>query len=272
MEKPIAADRNPTYDTAAHPEIWEEFVRFTHGQIMELMENYGRIDILWLDGGQVNPLYGQDIRLSEVVARARAIQPWLITADRTVGGENENYITPEQSIPNRVIRVPWESCVTVGNQWGYRFGDSYKSARYLVKMLIQVVSHGGNLALNVGPQPNGELPSEAMREIAGLGAWLKKNGEAIYGTRPWSVARQDDVYFTQKDNTVYALLPLEEADVLSDTVIIPTDVSVRSVTLTDGGEPIAFEQTEQGVRLTLPRAISGQDTPAAVFALELSTN
>jgi alpha-L-fucosidase len=272
MDKPIAADRNPTYDTSAHPEIWEEFVRFTHGQIMELMENYGRIDILWLDGGQVNPHNKQDIRLSEVVARARAIQPWLITADRTVGGENENYITPEQSIPDRVIRVPWESCVTVGTQWGYRFGDSYKSSRYLVKMLIQVVSHGGNLALNVGPQPNGELPPEALRELSGLGAWLKQNGEAIYGTRPWDIPRQDNVYFTKKDSTVYALLPMEEGDVLSDTMVIPASLPVRAVTLAASGENIPFEQTEQGVRLTLPRAISGRDTLAAVFALETENN
>jgi alpha-L-fucosidase len=270
MDRPMASNRHPTYTPSEHPEIWEGFIRFTHNQIMELMENYGRIDILWLDGGQVNPACGQDIRLSEVVAKAREIQPWLITADRTVGGVNENYITPEQSIPDRVIRVPWESCVTVGTQWGYRFGDTYKSALTLVKMLIQVVSHGGNLALNVGPQPNGELPPEALRELSGLGAWLKQNGDAIYGTRPCDMPQENGFYFTQKGNTLYALYPLGEDETLPATVRIPVADSVSAVTLLEGQEALSFVQDEQYVTVTLPRAIGGWDTHAAVFAAELN--
>ena len=109
QELPVGHWRNPTYDPAQKPELWEKYIQFTHGQIMELMQDYGRIDVLWLDGGQVAPQNGQDIRLSEVVKEARKIQPWLLTADRTVGGENENYITPEQSVPSAPIRVPWEA-------------------------------------------------------------------------------------------------------------------------------------------------------------------
>ena len=267
MERPVAYNRNPTYDIAKHPEIWEKFVEFTHNQIMELMEDYGRIDILWLDGGQVNPNNGQDIRLSEVVARARAIQPWLITADRTVGGENENYITPEQSVPDRAIRIPWESCVTVGTQWGFRYSDTYKSSRTLVRMLIDVVSRGGNLALNIGPQPNGELPAEAMREIEGLGAWLRKNGEAIYGTRPAEIPQIDRIAFTEKGDTVYALLPLEENDVISGTLQIPTQKKVSVVTWLESGDTLSFEANDEGVLVTLPHPISGTESLAAAFRL-----
>ena len=273
MDRPVAADRYPTYDLSEHPEIWESFTQFTQNQIMELMENYGRIDILWLDGGQVNPnIRGMDIRLSEVVARARQLQPWLITADRTVGGENENYITPEQSIPDRVIRVPWESCVTVGTQWGFRFGDTYKSARTLVHMLIQVVSHGGNLALNVGPQPDGELPPAALRELSGLGAWLKQNGDAIYGTRPCDISRHGNLYFTQKNggNTVFALLPLEEEDLLSDTLFIPAEQAVSRVTLLDSAEDLSFKQTAEGITVKLPHPISGKEILATAFKLQIT--
>lgn len=263
---PVATNRHPTYTPAEHPELWESFITFTHSQIMELMEHYGRIDILWLDGGQVNPAGGQDIRLSEVVARARRLQPWLITADRTVGGENENYITPEQSIPDRVIRVPWESCVTVGTQWGYRFGDTYKSARCLVKMLIQVVSHGGNLALNVGPQPNGELPPEALRELSGLGAWLKANGEAIYSTRPCDIAHEGSLYFTQKNGNIYALLPLEEDERLS-AIEIPISAPVTSVTAVDTGKELALTREDGRLSVSLPRAVCGRDTLAVALCL-----
>ena len=271
MDRPVAADRYPTYELSEHPEIWEKFTEFTHNQIMELMENYGRIDILWLDGGQVNPnIRGMDIRLSEVVARARQIQPWLITADRCVGGENENYITPEQSIPDVVIHAPWESCVTVGTQWGFRFGDTYKSARTLVRMLIQVVSHGGNLALNVGPQPDGERPPAALRELSGMGAWLKQNGDAIYGTRPCDVPQQGDIYFTQKDHTLFAHIPLAEENRLSDTISIPTKQTVSAVTLLDSGESLPFEQTAEGITVTLPRDISGKETLAAAFQLQIA--
>ena len=97
-----------------------------------------------------------------------------------------------------MIHVPWESCITVGTQWGYKYEDTYKSARQLVHMLIKVVSRGGNLALNIGPQPNGELPARALQELSGLGAWLKVNGDAIYATGALEVPEINGVMFTKK--------------------------------------------------------------------------
>ena len=267
MEHPVAYGRNPTYNPAEHPEIWEKFTEFTHNQIMELMEDYGRIDILWLDGGQVNPANGQDIHLSRVIEKARKIQPWLITADRTVGGENENYITPEQSIPDHPIRVPWESCVTVGALWAYHYTDTYKSSRTLVHMLIQVVSRGGNLALNIGPQPNGKLPAEAVREIRGMGAWLRANGEAIYGTRAAEITQIGNVFFTQKGNALYALVPLSEEEEPGETLRIPLKKEVNSVTYLESGEKLPFEKKDDGLSITLPRSISGRDSLALAFRL-----
>jgi alpha-L-fucosidase len=184
QKKPIAYDRNPTYDTKAHPELWNEFVRFTHGQIMELVRDYGRIDILWLDGGQVKPQNGQDIRLKEIIGKARQIQPWLLTTDRTVGGLYENYITPEQQIPGDMLDVPWESNLTIGTSFSYAFEDEYKSARTLLHLFLQVVAKGGNLALNIGAQPDGRLPRRAMEPALEMGAWLTENGEAVFQQGP----------------------------------------------------------------------------------------
>ena len=158
----------------------------------------------------------------------------------------------------------------MGTQWGYRFGDTYKPARAMVKMLIQVVSHGGNLALNVGPQPNGELPPEALRELTGLGSWLKANGEAIYGTRSREIAYANGFYFTQKqtEGLVYALLPLE-ADESPSTLHIPFTSPVRTVTAVDTGEELPFAQAPSGITVTLPVPARGEDTPALALRLHI---
>jgi alpha-L-fucosidase len=147
-------DRNPNYDTAAHPERWEGFIDFVHEQVRELMTDYGPIDALWLDGGQVRPPK-QDIRMAEMAAMARELQPGLIVADRTVGGEFENIATPEQRIPEAPLGYPWESCLTMGNGWAYRPNDEYKSTRTLIHLLIDIVAKGGNfLRQSTAPAPS----------------------------------------------------------------------------------------------------------------------
>ena len=268
MDKPVGHWRNPTYDPKEHPEVWEKFVGFTHNQIMELVEDYGRIDVLWLDGGQVAPQNGQDIRLSEVVARARKIQPWLLTADRTVGGENENYITPEQSVPSQPIRVPWESCVTVGHAFSYRFDEQYKTPRQLVHLLADVVCRGGNLALNIAPQPNGMLPAAALRAVDGLGAWLRANGEAIYGTRMTEPNEIGHTAFTRKGDTVYAIIRLKEGEMLGEKLLIPWTGRVTKITSLDVNAEVAFETTQEGLLVTIPYGMAGTNPLAPAFRME----
>ena len=268
QEKPVAFDRNPTYVPSQKPELWEKYVQFTHGQIMELMRDYGRIDILWLDGGQVAPQNGQDIRLSEVVQEARKLQPWLLTADRTVGGENENYITPEQSVPSSPIRVPWESCVTVGHAFSYRFDEQYKTPRQLVHLLIDVVCRGGNLALNIAPQPNGMLPAQAVSAVDGLGDWLRVNGEAIYATRMAEPNECGTVAFTRKKDAVYALVRLPEGEMLGKSILIPWTAPVSSVTLLDGEAALSFEKADGGLLVHLPAGLADTCSLAPAFRLQ----
>ena len=213
-----ARTRNPNYDTAAQPDKWRRFVDYTHGQIAELMTGYGHVDILWLDAGQVRPPQ-QDIQMDRLAAMARKHQPGLIVVDRTVGGRYENYRTPEQEVPDKPLSYAWETCMTMGDQWSYKPHDKYKSTHKLIHLLVDVVGKGGNFLLNVGPQPDGQLPAPALERMAGIGAWMKVNGEAIYGTRPIAPYKEGQVVFTRKGRAVYAIyLTAKEGDALPETI------------------------------------------------------
>ncbi|WP_053374230.1 alpha-L-fucosidase [Paenibacillus sp. FJAT-27812] len=253
MERGSFTARGPSYDPKQYPHLWEKFVQFTHEQIMELMTRYGRIDVLWLDAGWVNDYRDQNIRLGEVVEKARETQPWLLSADRTVGGPYENLITPEQTLPERPLHVPWESCITMGTSFSFRYEDKYKTVRQLIHLLVEIVAKGGNLALNVGPQPDGRLPETAISRIKGMGAWLKVYGEAIYGTRicePYSV---DNCQFTRKGDTVYAFyLYKDEQEAVMEELHIPYRQAFSQIDLVGGQENLQYRRTDNGIIVLLP--------------------
>jgi alpha-L-fucosidase len=143
--------------------------------------------------------------MDRLAAMARRHQPRLIVVDRTVGGRYENYRTPEQEVPEKPLPYVWETCMTMGDQWSFKPDDNYKSTHRLIHLLVDVVGKGGNFLLNVGPQPNGELPAAAVARMREIGAWLKVNGDAIYGTRPVAPYKEGPVVFTRKGRTVFAV-------------------------------------------------------------------
>lgn len=221
-------DRNPSYHPKKYPQKWESFKKFTYNQIEELMSDYGKVDILWLDGGWVRPFstidttiswqktipFDQDIDMAKIAKRGRELQPGLLVVDRTVSGEFENYVTPEHQIPDSYMPIPWETCMTMGDSWSYVPKENYKSARKLIHILADIVSKNGNLLLNIAPSPEGDFDAEAYQRLEEIGKWIKVNGEAIYETRGDNVVgKQGKFVFTHKaDDLTYAIYCADEKE------------------------------------------------------------
>ena len=255
-----APTRNVNYSIEEHPEMWERFVSYTHRQIEELGTRYGKIDCLWLDGGWVNPdNQGQDIRLGEIVNKLRSgPQPHLIVCDRTVGGEFENIVTPEKEIPERPMNIPWETCTTVGDRFSFHYTDNFKTGRQLVHLLLNVVSRGGNLALNVAPQPDGALPAGAVASLRDLGRWMRIHGEGIYNTtiaEPYFIR---NIRYTAKGDTRYIFYLYEDCASLPLKLHLQFSGKAHKIRLMRTGQEVPFE--EKGGELLLDTSAIDRNT------------
>ncbi|MEA1675850.1 alpha-L-fucosidase [Nitrospirillum sp. BR 11163] len=184
----------------------------------------------------------------------------------------------------------WQTCTSLGDySWGYIEGERYKSPKKIIHLLADIVSKNGNLLLNIGPRADGTIPQEAQDSLLAIGAWLKTNGEAIYGTRPWrqfgeGPARMasgsfkegetdkpfgpEDFRFTTKDGTLYAIemgWPEEGKAIIH---ALPAGEPVKAVTLLDGGagQALVFHQDEDGLHLVVSKRAPGDH--AFVYRIE----
>ncbi|MFB9841218.1 alpha-L-fucosidase [Mucilaginibacter ginsenosidivorans] len=281
-------DRNVNYDPAKHPDKWQQFKDYTYNQIQELMTGYGKMDILWLDGGWVRPLktvdrsvdwqqgikFDQDIDMPKIAAMARARQPGLIVVDRTVTGPYENYTTPEQQVPAEPLSHPWETCMTMGNSWSYVPGDHYKPSLQIVQLLIKIVSRGGNFLMNIGPGPDGDWDPEAYKRLADIGKWIKINGEGIYASKAVAPYSAGDIFFTQTNggSDEYAFLLSKNNDVAFEPVVkIPTgnDRKVKKIALLGIRQKLRWKQEGGDILVTIPKSMQSNNglQYAAAFKL-----
>ncbi len=286
-------DRNVNYNIPTYPERWKKFVEFTHNQIMELMTDYGRIDILWLDGGWVriktddevkeqmlSAKYAtrpqsQDINMPGLVRKAREKQPGLIVVDRAVEGPYQNYLTPENQIPGKLLPYPWESCIIMGGGWSYTFDAKYKSAHELINMLVDIVSKGGNLLLNIAPSPEGTWDDEAYARLKELGAWMKINDEAIYNSRPFAPYREGKICFTQlKDGTTYAFYLADENE-----MTIPAEIKLpesvvgnKSIVMMLGSkEKLKLEKIGNDFTIKIPETLQKNPPCEQAWVIKISS-
>ena len=271
-------DRNVNYIIAKHPDWWASFVQYTHSQINELMTNYGQIDILWLDGGWVQPMtdeqllrirtsrhytgnnvQSQDIDMAGIVHDSREKQPGLIVVDRAVQGKFQNYLTPEARVPDKTLPYPWETCMPMATSWSYVPNDKYKSANELVHMLIDVVSKGGNLLLNIGPSELGEFAPDAYDRLHQIGEWMKINSEAIYSTKPIAPYKEGKICMTQKnDGTVYLLYLADQNETKVPSEILLTSIKPAknaTISLLGTSTKLNWKYSGTGFYATIPENI-----------------
>ena len=177
------------------------FVSLTHGLVRELMSNYGKIDILWYD--TIWPLDAEMLQSKKMNEMVRALQPEIIINNRS--GVPEDFGTPEQHIEADKSGRMWEACMTMNDAWGYTPIDKeYKSAWTILSKLRQVAAGGGNLLLNVGPSPAGDVPYECTAVLNQVGQWLRVYGPTIYAaTDPVKGEHIVCGSYTRKGNRLY---------------------------------------------------------------------
>lgn len=265
-------DRNVNYNPYKYPDRWNKFKEYTFNQINEITSNYGNIDILWLDGGWVRPTHtidksiewhrtmveGQDIDMDKIGKMARNNQPGIIVVDRTITSDWENYTTPEQAIPDKVLPNPWESCLTIGDHWSYVPNDNYKSTKTLIETLVKIITRGGNYLLNIAPSPDGDFAPEAYQRLQELSKWVNINESVIYNTRTLAPYQDGDYYYTRsKDSKTINVFHLSDGVDYQkpDTFAfaLPSDIEVKNVSVLGSKDKIKWKVQQNKITIQAPK-------------------
>ncbi|MBO5287677.1 MAG: alpha-L-fucosidase [Clostridia bacterium] len=247
----------PAYGDAHHPmrgnadykhqgEHFERYIEYMHNQVRELMTNYGKINIMWFDF-HYDDMTGEKWEATKLVKMIREINPDIIIDDR-LGGDIKvdspvyyagDFGSPEQMIPARGVcdyngrPIPWETCMTLNDNWGYSQRDTnYKSSANVIRMLAECTSKGGNLILNVGPDARGTIPEKSVEILREVGEWMRLNGESIYGCTFSDYPKPEWGRITKGKGAVY----LHLIDCNTDTIAMPNfPYKVKSaIHLSDG--------------------------------------
>ena len=235
------------------------FVDYIHGQIHELLTNYGKIDVLWYDVAWPLDARGwESEKMNEMVFK---LQPDIIVNNRNkLEGD---FATPEQRI--QAEKRAWESCMTMNGSWGYhKTDDDWKTPKTVIRNLITCSRDTGNYLLNIGPKPDGSIPDESVRIMTAVGKWMDKNGKSIYDTDPCQPRRSNYASFTRKGNTLYMHIHFWPG---STAVISGLMNQVKSARLLASGQEVKFEQDRFRVRfVNLPA--NPPDDPITTIAIE----
>ncbi|MEW6744411.1 MAG: alpha-L-fucosidase [Planctomycetota bacterium] len=245
-----------------HPDAFtdrhDRYLEYLRAQVRELLTNYGPLDVLWFDGlGKSATDYGAEA-LNRMV---RELAPSILINNRN--GLPEDFDTPEQVIGKFQNTRPWESCITICEQWAWKPNDRLKSLAECLQTLVRCAGGDGNLLLNVGPMPDGRIEPRQVERLQEIGAWLERYGTSIYATRGGPFKPGKWGASTYRGNTIYLHLFGPRTSPLM-LPAIGTPVIGCSV-LTGGDAQV--QQTSDGITVLVPQAhVQPTDT---IVVLEL---
>lgn len=266
------------YSPEKDPKSFNQMVKQAHSQLRELMTNYGKIDILWYDGGWIPNIDPKDIakywRSKELNSMIRSLQPDIIINNRS--GTDEDFDTPEQIVsPSKEGRC-WESCMTIGDfcGWGYiKNNPNLKTTTQLIQYLVTAASGGGNYLLNVGPKPDGTIQKEFIIRLKEIGKWMRVNGESIYGSERippgfghWGGEAGMLGIVTAKGNTAYFHIFRWAGEVATIPAIKNNALSARILAT---GKKIKFEKRDNGLLILKGLPKNPPDKYDTVIKVEL---
>ena len=248
-------------------ENWNTYYQFMNNQLTELLTNYGPIGAIWFDGVWDQP-ESFDWQLEEQYALIHKLQPACLIGnnhhrtpyigedfqmfERDLPGENKSGYSDGQE----VSALPLETCETMNRTWGYNIEDQdYKSTKTLIHLLVRAAGKNANLLMNVGPQPNGELPATAVLRMKEMGEWMAQYGETIYGTRGGDVEPHVWGVSTRKGNRLF----IHVLDYQDKALYLPLKTKVKKAIRFVDGTPIAFSQDKEGVLLKFPEVPTETD-------------
>jgi alpha-L-fucosidase len=238
---PLGSPGGGTRKPSPNLDRYETYLR---NQMTELIRNYGPLLIMWFDVPQeFDRRRGQGL-----IDLARSLQPDIIVNNRS--GAPGDYDTPEQQVGKFQMDRPWETCMTICQQWAWKPNDTMKSLPQCLQTLVLCAGGDGNLLFNVGPMPDGRIEPRQVERLRAMGAWLAKYGETIYGTRggPWKPTKA--AASTRRGNEVFVHILRWEGD----TVTLPNlPKKIVASSLLTGGE-VTVKQTAEGVSFTVPPA------------------
>lgn len=237
---------------------WNDYYSFMNNQLTELLTNYGPIGAIWFDGIWDQP-DDFDWRLDEQYSLIHRLQPACMIGnnhhkkpfegedfqmfERDLPGENKAGLSSESEIGN----LPLETCETMNGMWGYKIQDqNYKSVTQLVRLLVKAAGKGANLLMNVGPQPNGEIPATAIERLKGMGEWLDKYGDTVYGTTQGDVVSADWGTTTRKGNTLYVHIL---ADNMPRYIVLPLKEKVSCAVNLNTDTKVSYDKIKGGIVL-----------------------
>lgn len=237
---------------------WETYYEFMNNQLTELLTNYGPIGAIWFDGMWDQP-ENFDWRLEEQYALIHKLQPACLIGNNhhKAPKEGEDFQMFERDLPGEntagysegteIGNLPLETCQTMNGMWGYKVKDqNYKSVKDLVRLLVRTAGKGANLLINIGPQPNGELPELALDRLKGMGEWLRKYGETIYDTTAGNVMSAEWGTTTRKGDKLYVHIL---SDKMPQFITLPINRKVKSATEFESGKAILKENIKGGIVL-----------------------